>query len=176
MQSKDFSKNIYSRLHNDLFQYDDSNSLKCGIKFQFVINGVYNLLSDKADSFKVLFSIYDITKAYFVQHVWIPNILTYLKYDDQKEQEIFNLTLYLKNELLIEYKYFGPGIIITNEGIKEVEEVVLHPNTATLHFPINILKNIQITEQLIEFIVSERLEEISSKSYTQQQMVINHRV
>jgi hypothetical protein len=114
------------------------------------------LFSGKADHFKVLFSIYDITKAYSVQHVWIPNIITYLKYDDQKEQEILNLTLYLKNEWLIEYKYLGPGIVITNEGIKEVEEAVLHPNTATLHFPINIVKNILIEEQLIEFIHNVR--------------------
>jgi hypothetical protein len=69
------------------------------------------------ERFRILLAVYGITKGHRIQHVWLVQIREYLNYNDADEDKILDLCNYLKNEGLLEFKYIGTGIVITNYGI-----------------------------------------------------------
>jgi hypothetical protein len=104
------------------------------------------------ERYRILFALYDITKGYCIQHAWPAQISNYLKYDETKQDELLNTCVYLKKEGLLEFKYLGPGIVITNYGIKEIEESVVNPSNSTINFPPHIVKSVEVTEQLLKLV------------------------
>jgi hypothetical protein len=67
-----------------------------------------------------------------------------------------NIVHYLGNEgLIVDNNWYGVKgvyehvpISITNKGIKEVEQVIKHPQTSTEHFPSEMIYDIKITGNL----------------------------
>jgi hypothetical protein len=55
-----------------------------------------------------------------------------LGWDREKTELAFD---YLEGESLLKAKYLGGGIVLTHQGVKEVEEAATNPEKPTLHFP-----------------------------------------
>jgi hypothetical protein len=108
------------------------------------------------ERFRVLLAVYDITKGHRIQHVWLVQIREYLNYNDADEDKILDVCNYLKNEGLLEFKYIGPGIVITNYGIKEVEEAIVNPNFPTINFPPLIVKSVEVSSELYQLVQDSR--------------------
>jgi hypothetical protein len=62
-----------------------------------------------------------------------------LGWDRTKTESVLD---YLEGEGLLKSKYLGGGIVITHQGVREVEEAEKNPTKQTLHFPPNIINNI----------------------------------
>jgi hypothetical protein len=108
------------------------------------------------ERFRILLAVYGITKGHRIQHVWLVQIREYLNYNDADEDKILDLCNYLKNEGLLEFKYIGTGIVITNYGIKEVEEAIVNPNFPTINFPPLIVKSVEVSRDLYQLVQDSR--------------------
>jgi hypothetical protein len=58
-----------------------------------------------------------------------------LGWDREKIESIF---YYLHGEGLLEIRYIGGGVVLTHQGVKEIEEAKKNPDKPTLHFPSHI--------------------------------------
>lgn len=98
-----------------------------------------NLEQIKADRFRVLNHLYELTKGNEaqVEDMWEIGEKLGLQRDETKR-----IAQYLKGEGLIETVTMGGGISITHYGIVQVEDALSHPETATEYFPpiINIIQ------------------------------------
>ena len=107
--------------------------------------------SNTVELYRVLYTAYEVTRGH-VRHPIIIQLLAeklgYDMNDTSKYQFLVELFVHLENELLFRKERFG--VVISIDGISEVEKTLLEPEKPTRFFPPNVRRFAQVDEYLIE--------------------------
>jgi hypothetical protein len=100
-----------------------------------------NILEEKQKNrWLMLRKVYEITEGISgTRFVNMYKVGEQLGWDRTKTESVLD---YLEGEGLLKSKYIGGGIIITHQGVREVEEAEENPGKQTLHFSPHIINNI----------------------------------
>jgi hypothetical protein len=100
-----------------------------------------NILEEKQKNrWLMLRKVYEITEGISgTRFVNMYEVGKELGWDRPRTESVLD---YLEGEGLLKSKYIGGGIVITHQGVMEVEEAEQNPDKKTLHFPPNIINNI----------------------------------
>jgi hypothetical protein len=85
----------------------------------------------------MLQKVYDITKGRAERYsVNMYTVGEQLGWDREKIEATYD---YLRGEGLLKMMNFGGNMVLTHQGVREVEEAATNPEKPTLHFPANII-------------------------------------
>ena len=107
--------------------------------------------SNIVELYRLLFTAYEVTRGHVRHPIIIQQLSEKLGYDmndTSRYQYLVELFVHLENELLFRKERFS--VVISIDGISEVEKSLLEPQKPTRFFPPNIRRFVEFDRCMIE--------------------------